>query len=196
MSSILLTARTDILAQKTALKTAATTYINSNTSFSVINNDIINGIITTNFSTITNILTLGISSRSVPTYTSPAGLSTGFTYARQALLANINFLVEETYAWQLVQTPTFVPSEGVTSFKRRLGYFLEAVAYDITYGGNSGSLPTAYEYWVNGVSTLSSGERTIYAQSISRLQNIASLACANSAISPTFQGSVTQTFNI
>ena len=196
VSSVLLTARTDILTQKPALKTAATTYINSNTSFSVINNDVINGIITTNFTTITNILTLGISSRSIPTYVSPTGLSSGFTYARQALLANINFLVEETYAWQIVQTPTFVPSEGVTSFKRRLGYFLEAVAYDITYGGNSGSLPTAYEYWPGGVSTLSSNERAIYAQSISRLQNIASLACANSAIVPTFQGSVTQTFSI
>jgi len=67
VSSVLLTARTDILAQKSALRTAATTYINSNTSFSVINNDIINGIITTNFDTIKNILTLGISSRSVPT---------------------------------------------------------------------------------------------------------------------------------
>ena len=196
VSSVLLTARTDILAQKTALKTAATTYINSNTSFSVINNEVINGIITTNFATITNILTLGISTRSVPTYTSPTGLSTGFTYARQALLANINFLVEETYAWQLVQTPTFVPAEGVTLFKRKLGYFLEAVVYDITYGGNSGSLPNGYGYWLNGVSTLSSSERIIYIQSISRLQNIASLACSNSIVSPTFQGSVTQTFNI
>jgi hypothetical protein len=196
VSSVLLTARTDILSQKTALKTAATTYINSNTSFSVINNDVINGIITTNFATITNILTLGVGSRSVPTYTSPSGLSSGFTYARQALLANINFLVEETYAWQLVQTPTFVPAEGVVSFKRRLGYFLEAVAYDITYGGNSGSLPNGYEYWLNSVSTLSSGERAIYAQSIGRLQNITSLACSNSTISPTFQGVVTQAFNI
>jgi hypothetical protein len=196
VSSVLLTARTDILAQQSALKTAATTYINSNTSFSVINNEIINGIITTNFDTITNILTLGISTRSVPTYVSPTGLSTGFTYARQALLANINFLVEETYAWQLAQTPTFVPAEGVAGFKRRLGYFIEAVAYDITYGGNSGSLPTGYEYWINGVSTLSSSERAIYVQSISRLQNIASLASSNSIVSPTFQGVVTQTFNI
>lgn len=196
VSSVLLTARTDILAQKTALKTAATTYINSNTSFSVINNDIINGIITTNFDRIKSILTLGISSRSVPTYTSPTGLSSGFTYARQALLANNEFLVEETYAWQLVQTPSFVPSEGVASFKRRLGYFIEAVAYDITYGGNSGSLPTGYEYWINGVSTLSSTERTIYVQAIGRLQNIASLACSNSAIVPTFQGNITQAFNI
>jgi hypothetical protein len=196
VSSVLLTARTDILAQKSALKTAATTYINSNTSFSVINNDVINGIITTNFATITNILTVGIGSRSVPTYTSPTGLSSGFTYARQALLANINFLVEETYAWQLAQTPTFVPAEGVVSFKRRLGYFLEAVAYDITYGGNSGSLPNGYEYWVNGVSTLSSGERAIYAQSIGRLQNIAALSVGNNTVTPTFQSGVTQTFNI
>ena len=195
VSAVLLTARTDILAQKTALKTAATTYINSNTSFSVINNDVINGIITTNFATITNMWTLGIGSRSVPTYVSPSGLSSRLTFARQALLANINFLIEETYAWQLVQTPTFVPAEGVTSFKRRLGYFLEAVAYDITYGGNSGSLPNGYEYWVNGVSTLSSGERVIYAQSISHLQNITSLVCSNSIVSPTFQSGVIQTFN-
>jgi hypothetical protein len=57
-SSVLLAARTDILSQKSALKTAAITYINSNTSFSVINNDVINGIIVANFNTIKNILTL------------------------------------------------------------------------------------------------------------------------------------------
>ena len=196
VSSVLLTARTDIVSQKTALKTAATTYINSNTSFSVINNDVINGIITANFDTIKNILTLGLGSRSVPTYVSPSGLAPGYTYARQALLANSNFLVEETYAWQLVQNPSFVPSEGVASFKRRLNYFIEAVAYDITYGGNSGSLPTGYEYWINGVSTLSSTERSIYAQAIGRLQNIASLVSSNSVVTPTFQGVVSQTFNI
>ena len=196
VSSVLLTARTDILAQKTALKTAATTYINANTSFSVINNDVINGIITGLFTTIKNIITLGINSRSVPDYVSPSGLDTGYTYARQALLANINFLVEETYEWQLVQTPTFVPSEGVASFKRRLGYFIEAVAYDITYGGNSGSLPTAYEYWISGVSTLSSTERARYVQSIGHLQNIAALACANSTVTPTFQSGYNQVFNI
>jgi len=196
VSSVLLTARTDIVSQKTALKTAATAYINSNTSFSVINNDVINGIITANFNTIKNILTLGIGSRSVPTYVSPSGLDAGYTYARQALLANSNFLVEETYAWQLVQTPTFVPSEGVASFKRRLNYFIEAIAYDITYGGNSGSLPTGYEYWINGVSTLSSNERSIYAQAIGRLQNIASLVSSNSVVTPTFQGAVSQAFNI
>ena len=195
-SSVLLTARTDILAQKTALKTAATTYINSNTSFSVINNDVINGIITTNFATITNILTVGVGSRAVPTYTSPSGLSSGFTYARQALLANINFLVEETYAWQLVQTPTFVPAEGVASFKRRLGYFLEAVAYDITYGGNSGSLPNGYEYWLNGISTISNTERAIYAQSLGHLQNIAALSVGNNIVTPTFQSVYNQVFNI
>ena len=194
-SAVLLTARTDILAQKAALKTAATVYINSNTSFSVINNDVINGIITTNFSTITNILTLGVGSRSVPTYTSPTGLDIGYTRARQALLANINFLVEETYAWQLIQTPTFVPSEGVASFKRRLGYFIEAIAYDLTYGGNSGSLPTGYEYWVADVSTLSSTERTQYAQAIGHLQNISAVLAANNTVTPTYQISFTQVFD-
>jgi len=194
-SSVLLTARTDILAQKSALKTAATAYINSNTSFSVINNDVINGIITTNFNTIKNILTLGIGSRSVPTYTSPSGLGTGYTLGRQALLANISFLVEETYAWQLVQTPTFVPTEGVASFKRRLGYFIEAIAYDLTYGGNSASLPTGYEYWVADVSTLSSTERTQYYQTIGHLQNISALLVANNAVTPTYQNSVVQVFN-
>jgi hypothetical protein len=195
VSSVLLTARTDVLAQKVALKTAATTYINANTSFSVINNNVINGIITTNFNTISNILTVGINSRPIPTYVSPSGLSTRYTYARQALLANKDFLVEETYAWQLIQTPTFVPTEGVDSFKRRLGYFIEAVAYDITYGGNSGSLPGAYEYWVASVSTLTTIEKAIYVQALSRLQNLATLASANSIVTPTFQGSVTQVFN-
>jgi hypothetical protein len=122
-------------------------------------------------------------------------LDIGYTRARQALLANINFLVEETYAWQLIQTPTFVPSEGVASFKRRLGYFIEAIAYDLTYGGNSGSLPTGYEYWVADVSTLSSTERTQYAQAIGHLQNISAVLAANNTVTPTYQISFTQVFD-
>ena len=174
-------------AEKTILEQGAVTYINTNGSFSIINNSAVNTIINNLFSLITSILTNGIASRATPTYTSPAGLSVSFTHARAAALANITFLSEETYAWAIAQYPSFVPADGVSSFKRHMQYLIEAVCYDITYGGNLATLYASAQYRNSaGTSILSSGELTIQLAAIAHLQTIVPIVCSNITVSPTY----------
>ena len=177
-----------------ALESGAITYINTVGTFSIINNDAINTTINNLFSLITTALTNGISSRSATIYTSPSGLDSGYTYARAAALANIQFLSEETYSWSLVNYPAFVPADGVAYFKRHMQYLVEAVCYDITYGGNSASVYAANQYRNSNGSVLSNSELIIQLAAIGHLQNILPLVTTNVAVSPTYSAN-TQTFN-
>ena len=183
-------------AEKSALKSGATTYINSNGSFSIINNDAINTTINNLFNIITGVLTNGLASRTAPTYTSPSGADASINSARAAALANISFLAEEAYAWAINQYPSFVPADGVTYFKQHIQYLVEAVSYDVTYGGNLASSYAAAQYRINGASVFSPSELTIQTAAIGYLQNIIALVITNVTVSPTYQTGVVQTKNI
>ena len=186
-ASILQTARTTLLANKLTYETQAVTFINNNPNFSIITNATINSIITTNFNTIENIVQLGVNTRAQPIYPNPTGLPLGYIHAKQALLANSTFLAEEAYAWALAQiTPTFVPASGIESFKRRMSYIVEAVAYDITYGGNSATVAAGRQYWEGDVSVLSEEEITATSSILTHLLNISLLASQNSTVSPLY----------
>ena len=194
-SSILQAGRNSLISNKLTYETHAITFINTNPNFAVITNATINSIITTNFNTIENIVQLGVSTRSQPTYPTPTGLPLSYIHAKQALLANSTFLAEEAYAWAVAQiTPTFVPASGVESFKRRMSYIIEAVAYDITYGGNSSSVAAGRQYWDNTVSVLSNEEATATSAILTHLLNITLLASQNSTVSPLYS-TTSQVFN-
>jgi len=180
--------------EKSVLEAAAVSYINANASFSIINNSGINTTVNNLFSLITGILTNGISSRTTPSYNSPSGLSNTITDARSAALANINFLSEETYAWTISQYPTFVPADGVAYFKGHMQYLVEAVCYDITYGGNLATTYAANQYRTNGASVFSNTELAIQLAAIGHLQNIIPLVTSNVAVSPTYSAT-SQVFN-
>jgi hypothetical protein len=190
-------AREQIVAtlEKNTLKSAAITYINTNGSFSIINNDTINTTINNLFSLITNVLTNGIGTRSTPTYNSPGTLASTYTHARLAAIANLSFLAEETYAWALTQYPSFDPADGVAYFKRHMQYLVEAACYDITYGGNLASIYASSQYRTNGASVLSSGELAIQVAAIGYLQDILTSVISDIAVSPVYQNTVTQTRN-
>ena len=173
-------------AEKAVLKTAATNFINSNGSFSIINNDTVNTTINNLFSLINNVLINGIASRSTPTYISPAGSVTSITAARTAALDNLEFLKEEVYAWTINQYPSFVPADGVAYFKRHIQYLVEAVCYDVTYGGNLASIYASNQYRINGVSVFSNTELAIQVAAIGHLQNIIALVTSNVAVDPVY----------
>ena len=190
-------ARAQIVAslEKSTLEAAAITYINTNGSFSIINNDTVNTTINNLFNLITNVLINGISSRSTPTYNSPATLAATYTHARLAAIVNLSFLAEETYAWALTQYPSFTPADGVDYFKRHMQYLVEAACYDITYGGNLASIYAASQYRNAGASVLSAGELLIQVAAIGHLQNILTSVVSNITVSPTYQTGVAQTTN-
>ena len=179
-SSVLQTCRNDILAKKTDYRNEAVAYVNNN--FSVINDPIIIASITSLFQIPIDGLTNGLPTVPVPTYTSPSGLDIGFIHARQAILANLSFLADETIGWTKINYPTFTPSVGWTVWKRNLMVMLESVCYDITYGGSSASGIFGYAYWLNDFTTIA-GEQPQTAAAVNQASTIAILASQNSLIS-------------
>ena len=189
-SSVLQIARTDILAQKTNYKNEAVAY--ANTNFSVINDPVVISTITSLFQIPIDGLTNGIQTVPVPSYVSPSGLGIGFTHAREAILANLSFLADETIGWTKINYPTFTPSVGWTVWKRDLMIMLEGVCYDITYGGSSASGIFGYTYWANGFTTIP-GEQTETVAAINQASTITVLTSQNSLISTLFGTGITIT---
>ena len=101
--------------------------------------------ISAKFNVILNLLTYGVSNvqypRSVPVYTDGSnGVNNDVT---AAIVANIPFLKASVNNYIVAQNPGITYDAVVTA--RELGAVLEAVAYDIIYGGDSATLKVALE---------------------------------------------------
>ena len=181
---VLRTARTSFTSPsaKTTLKAAAIDFIDTNPDFSILNNPTVNDVVNSRFDTIENIIRLGVSTRTQPDYTYPSGLTSGYRHAQAAIDANVSFIVDDSYTFGIATNPSFVPYDGVTAFKRRLSYIVEALMYDITYGGNSATVAAAQAYWIDGSSILSTNEKTITGSILGHLETVTALVAANTAV--------------
>jgi hypothetical protein len=139
------TIRTGIITDILVYELSAVAYVNDN--FPVINDQAARDTITELFQITIDLLTSGIATRVDPTYTSPASLDSGYSSARTLILANLDFIADETIEWLAVQNPTLVYSEN--NFKRDIIYMLEGLVYDLTYGGNSAAVYSGLQYWKN-----------------------------------------------
>ena len=185
-SSSLQTARVQIQAQKTTLQTNSVTFINAN--YPIINDTGINASISSLFGTVTTLLTNGIASRTTPTFSDPSGLASGYSHARQAILANLSFLAAEIVAWINTNYPGLTYSS--TTVTQDVNYILEAICYDITYGGNTATTAAANLYYANPTLPIVNS-----VAAYNRLQSLVILVSQNASVSPTSQGSVTQVLN-
>ena len=127
------------------------TYINAN--YKVINDNAAQSSIESSFGFITTALSSGLSSLPATSYTSPVNLAAGYTHARILLSNNIKFIQEEVVGWIAFTNPSFDytgnPIDGPIVLKRELKYIVEALMFDITYGGNSAIVDDANQYLTN-----------------------------------------------
>ena len=180
VASTLTTAAAAIIADTATLKSNAVTYINTN--FPIVNNSIQQTTISNLFGTITNLLSSGISSRSTPTYAT-SGFSASIVQAQSAILNNIKFITAETNAWITAQYPA-VNYDNVSS-TRDLTYVLEAIVYDITYGGNAATTQAANQYYANSVAQLVTGLPAVCIAGLNHALNVTQNVVSNSVVSPT-----------
>ena len=175
------TARTAILADVSVLQTSAGTFLSQN--FPIINSPTINNDVIGLFGIVTSILTSGISSRRTPTYNNPTGIQAGFANAQAALIANIPFITAEINAWIATNYPS--ASYSTTNGTSDLTYLIEAIAYDLTFGGSSATIAAAKQYWVSGSSTAPASQ-SVWIAALSYAQNIAVEIAVNTTVSPTY----------
>ena len=112
-----------------------------------------------NAAEIKDIVTNGLGSANAYVYPDPTGYDTGYFNARRLILANKAFLVSEVSAWINAQiSGNIAPfvgfvygGTGQTKCERDVGYIVDALVYDLTYGGNLATQIAARSYYSNGV---------------------------------------------
>jgi hypothetical protein len=194
-SSVLRDIRTNILGDKNTIKSVSLTYINAN--FPVINTPAVISIIGTLFNSITSMLTLGVDTRPEIVYNLPAGLLSGYSHAKAAIVSNLDFITAETVAWMNIN---FSGTTGLNARSTRdLKFLLEAICYDIVYGGNSATVRAAKQFWANAslqIVDLNGLTQACYG-AVNHAQTITKAVAANITYGPILQSPITypQVFN-
>ncbi len=151
--------------------------------------------VTSDFVNITNILQNGLSVSPTVTYTIPPGTATGFSSASQLLQANIEFMQYEVEGY----TYLTYPGAGYDRAKcrRDVRFLVEALIYDLTYGGNSMSVDAALQYFNNANNNVrvNPNEVTETVAGINYINTIAQRIIQNLAPVISYQATISQTIN-
>ena len=174
---------------KPATGTAISTFVN--TTYPYINNPAAIVKLGELFQVVTDTLTFGLANRQLAVMVTPSSLPTSYVNASKCLLLNTSFIAAETIGYLKTQNPGFsyVSVGGQIRFEKEIQLLVEAVTYDITYGGNSASTLAADQYWVgttlNGTttfaSTIDNAEKTVKLDAIAKAKSIAALVASNTA---------------
>lgn len=103
--------------------------------------------------TFEDVIDRGVVGAPAITFTLPPGLSTNLTNAYRLLFDNYNYIVSETTGWIAAQiagnvspfTSSF--TYNISKCERDTQYILEAVTYDLIYGGNSATRDAGLKYY-------------------------------------------------
>jgi hypothetical protein len=131
------------------------------------------------------------------TYANPTGYNSsylsGYGDARTLLKENKEFLKAEITAYIAANYPTVLYSR--TSCKRDVGYLVDAMIYDLTYGGHSQILNAGLAYF-DGVATtqsvIDSSEITATVASYNRLKTVMQQIIANTSVDRSSGNTATQ----
>ena len=135
-----------------------------------------------NMDIIIDILDSGLSA--VPAFVTPDpdGYNTGFEDARAQLQANREFLVAEVIAFITDNYPSLDYSPAVCA--RDVGYIIDALSYDLTYGGNLMSLLAGTAYYSYTELQIAAGEKTATLAAYDYLRTILGDVLQDVAITP------------
>ena len=144
---------------------------------------------------ITTIIERGSVYAPVLSIPSPTGLTSAIQNAKDILSVNIDFIQDETTGWINAQIAAGNPPFDVsftynqTKCSRDVGYIIEALMYDLVYGGNSQTVDAGLKYY-DGVGTAivsqNPGETDETAAAIDYVKYLAKQVIINAAPSATY----------
>ena len=168
----------------TGLTSLATNFINA--TYAVINDATSNNEITKLFKIITDLLINGYSTRPSITYINPTGISSANSKAQLVLINNLKFLKGEFTAWINANYSGLLDtSTKITYAQNAIGYLIEAIAYDLTYGGNSATTASAQVFTQSADATTSGFLPATITAAISYIENALSTILGNTPLSAT-----------
>jgi hypothetical protein len=152
--------------------------------------------VTNDFTNIASIIQTGISASPTVTYTIPPGTATGVSSASQLLQGNKSYIQAEVDAYIHVTYPSFVYDRN--NWKISVGFLLDALIYDLTYGGNSMSVDAALQYFnsANNNVRVNPGEVPQTVASINYINTIAARVVQNLAPVVSYQNGILRFTNL
>jgi hypothetical protein len=121
------------------------------------------------FSEILDILQNGTAAANELTWTDP-GIDANRRHAREQMQTNRDFIISTLTSWIAANYPAV--NYDIATCERDTGYIIDAISYDVQYGGNSATRIAAESYFEGAVSVLPAGEVTATAAAFSELGNI------------------------
>lgn len=101
------------------------------------------------FDILLDIMENGLTAAPEINYNAPTGANANVVNTVTLLQSNKNFIAEETIAYITNEYPAVVYNTGTC--KRDVGYIIDAVSYDVLYGGNSQTADAADSYYDGAV---------------------------------------------
>jgi hypothetical protein len=187
-SVVVTSQKAQTLAGLTYAKTLAAGTLTDPTSISSIN---------TNMGIINSIVEQGVSAAPAITYPTVTGLtSTVAEKIKNNLVANKNFMTGEVVAY-IAATFNLKQYADYSSVKSRrdAGYVVDALIYDIMYGGNSMTYDAALSYFSFGASYIST-TKDICISAMARLKTIAQQIVLNVTVTKSAGNVETQTTSL
>ena len=122
----------------------------------------------------------------------------GYANAVSQIEANYDFIQEEIVAWIAVQVDGAIAPFAsnfvydADSCKRDVQYILDALRYDLTYGGNFQTTVAARSYFVDGNPVYGAGEKEETLAAYAHLKSVVGDVITETAITPSTGNSTTQ----
>lgn len=142
------------------------------------------------FDEIISIVDLGLDQADAVSLTDPVGFDSGYLNARQQILNNKDFIQDEIIAWieTQIQSNTAPFSSNFiydsVACRQDVGHILDALVYDITYGGNLETYTAASAYFVGTSPQYGTGEKEETIAAFTRLRSILSDIIQRISVTP------------
>lgn len=111
---------------------------------------------------------------------SPSNVDANKPKAQTIIQANRNFIIEEGIAYITANYP--VLSYDETKCRRDIGFIVDAVTYDVLYGGNSQTADAADEYYSAGTLQVPAGEQAATAATFNYIKSVVAACVVNTSI--------------
>ena len=121
------------------------------------------------FSEVLDILQNGTAAANQLTWTDP-GIDANRRHAREQMQINRAFIITSLTSWIAANYPAV--DYDVATCERDVGYIIDAISYDVQYGGNSATRVAAESYFEGATSVLPAGEITATAAAFAELGDI------------------------
>jgi hypothetical protein len=115
-------------------------------------------------------------------FENPTGVTQNIVNAKNILIANKSFLIEEGIAFITENYPSLDYNETVC--RRDIGLIIDSVIYDLLYSGNSQTADAADEYYSGGTLQIPESDRAATAATFEFLKSVAASTVTYSSYTP------------